>query len=257
MFEKKPEFFKSHCFFWADAGSFAWGVFEICQNACIVKNRNWKPYTGSAAPVSYELSQVVREKKCLLLLSVRAVDGQRQKKSLSLLPPLPSPPKTLSLGGKKLFKHTHTHKLFPSDLPASSCPCFLGSWSCWDTGAGEIPSPLCSLEPKWIKWTRCWRSLRSHRGEGRDGERSWEWRRKGRARNSVTQVVCATCTSVLLVRKQECSCSPWDNVPVWYPLLMHDRRASYSHTLLFCILWKLLVGEVIKAGNWKLLGFLL
>lgn len=155
--------------------------------------------------MSYELSQVIREKKCLLQLSVRAVDGQRQKKSLSLLLPLPSPPKTLSLGGKKLLRHAHTHKRFPSDLPASSYSSFLGSWSCWDTEVGEILSPLCSCETKWTKWTRFWRSLRSHQGERRDGERSWGWRRKGRARNSVTQVVCATCTSVPLVRKQECS----------------------------------------------------
>lgn len=170
------------------------------------------------------------------------------------LPPPPSPITTQNslFGWKEAFEtHTHTHKRFPSDLPASSCPSFLGSWSCWDTRAGEIPSPLCSLETKWIKWTRFWRSLRSHRGEGRDGERSWGWRRKGRARNCVTQVVCATCTSVLLVRRQEHSCSPWDNVPVWDPLLACDRRTSYSQTLLFCSLWKILVGEVVKAGKWN------
>lgn len=102
------------------------------------------------------------------------------------LPPPPSPITTQnSLFGWKEALETHTHKRFPSDLPASCCPSFLGSWS-WDTGVGEIPSPLCSPETKWIKWTRFWRSLRSHRGEGRDGQRSWGWRRKGRARNSVT-----------------------------------------------------------------------
>lgn len=172
--------------------------------------------------------------------------------------PLPPPPPShhhprLSLWVERSFwnRYTHTHKRFPSDLHASSCPSSLGSWSCWDSGVGEILSPLCSPETKWIKWTRFWSFLRSHRGEGRDGERSWGWRRKGRARNSVTQVVCATCTSVPLVRKQECSFSPWDNVPVWYPLLVCDRRASYSQPLLLCFLWKILVGEVVKAGNWN------
>lgn len=172
----------------------------------------------------------------------------RGKRNPSPSSPLSHHHPKLSLWVERSFwnrhTHTYTHKRFPSDLPASSCPSFLGSWSCWDTGVGEIPSPLCSPETKWIKWTRFWRSLRSHRGEGRDGERSWGWRRKGRARNSVTQVVCATCTSVPLVRKQECSYSPWDNVPVWYPLLVCDRRASYSQPLPLCFLWKILVGEV-------------
>lgn len=149
--------------------------------------------------------------------------------------------------------HTHTSAFVPpSDLPASCCPSFLGSWSCWDTGVGEILFPLCSCETKWIKWTRFWRSLRSHREGGRDGERSWGWRRKGRAGNSVTRVICAACTSVVLVvRKQECSCSPRDNVPVCYPLLTWQESFLQPATAVVLFKgWKILVGEAVRAGNW-------
>lgn len=177
-----------------------------------------------------------RRNACSCCLQELWMDRGKRNPSFSFPPPAAT--QNSLFGWKEAFDtetrmHTHTSAFVPpSDLPASSCPSFPGSWS-WDTGVGEIPSPVCSRETKWIKWIRFWRSLRSHRGGGRDGERSWGWRRKGRAGNSVTWVVCAACTSVPVVRKQECSCSPGDTVPFWYPLLTW-RGASYSQPLLSC-----------------------
>lgn len=178
--------------------------------------------------------------------------GWTEAKEILLSSPPPTATRNSLFGWKEAFDtdtcmHTHTSAFMPpSDLPASSCPSFPGSWSCWDTEVGENPSPLCGCETKWIKWTRSWRSLRSHRGGGRDGERSWGWRRKGRAGNSVTQVVCVACTSVLAVRKQECSCSPRDRVPVWYPLLMWQESFLQPATAVGLFKsWKILEGEVV------------
>lgn len=184
--------------------------------------------------------------------------GWTEAKEILLSPsPFLPPPKTLSLGGKKLLtqRHACTHTRVLSCLPVTclllAVPPSRGAGAAETTGAGEIPSPFCGWETKWIKWTRFWRSLRSHRGGGRDGERNWGWRRKGRAGNSVTRLVCAVCTSVPVVRKRERSCSPGDNVPVWYPLLTWQESFLQPATAVMHFKgWKMLVGEAVRAGNW-------
>lgn len=197
-----------------------------------------------------------RRNACSCCLQELWMDRGKRNPSLSF--PLPATTQNSIFGWKEAFDtetrmHTHTRVL--SCLPVTclllAVPPSRGAGAAETTGAGEIPSPFCGWETKWIKWTRFWRSLRSHRGGGRDGERNWGWRRKGRAGNSVTRLVCAVCTSVPVVRKRERSCSPGDNVPVWYPLLTWQESFLQPATAVMHFKgWKMLVGEAVRAGNW-------
>ena len=101
--------------------------------------------------------------------------GRTEAKEILFYPsPLPPPPKTLSSGRKKLLTqalmHTHTSVFMPpSDLPASSCPSFPGSWSCWDTGVGEILYPLCD----WDQMNKVNKALKILKKSSRRRRKRW------------------------------------------------------------------------------------